>query len=849
MMRPFYTNVVQRGNALIHFYVDQHGQRKRETIKYKPSLGIKVGKQTKCKDMFGQNIGMIDFDSISEMYKWRRDNDTFTDIYNDIEPKYQFLSDRYRYDIIPDYTKVKIFILDIECHSTEGFPKASQALYPVTAITIKDHYKNQFYTFGFKEDYKPKANNVTYFKCNDECDLLEKFILFFRKERPDIISGWYIDDFDIPYLINRIKRQLPEGMHHKLSPLNEVKERLYKNEFEFNIVGVTMADYLALYKNWSFTPQENYRLETVASAELGKGKLDYHDSFRNLSELYENDFETYIDYNIQDVELIPEMDKKRNFFEVFMMLTYMNKSLYEDSFATVKPWDVRLYNELKKRDIAIPPRPKNIQKEAFPGGYTQRPIPGLYRYVSVWDIVSSYPNQLISGNVSPETIVPSSQLPSGLKELQDKIRKINWMPENAEFAFIEIEELKKYKQLMQQEKVCVMANGEFFRTDIEGILPVVFKHDFDLRRKKKSNKKKVGQYIDANKNTLTEDELEKLQSKKSTLHVEQMALKIFLNSGYGALANVGSRYYNIKIASAITTTGQQCSKGAKKTITDAFPDIKNIYGDTDSIFLYMDKTIRDKFGDSDDRKEILKFIKEYMASNVEPVIKSYFADLANAFNLRRNTYVMEFEAVADRSIFASKKRYIMRLIHKDGVDQDLDKLPLKIRGIEVVRSNTPKTVRDKLKEAINVILDTDDNDASLDFIEKYKKEFFEMPFEQVARPTGVNGMTKYQLGQKSVPINVRASKIFNKALKHFKIEDEAQINEGDKILYAYIKEPNIFKSNVIACIDRMPKEILDAIEIDYQTQFQKTMKKPLDGIFEKLKWQTERVNKITDEWY
>lgn len=837
----FYTHVCLHKQFIHHFYIE-NGKRKSNKVRFKPSLGVRSDKDTGWKDIYGNNVGLVQFENVFEMYQWKRENKDSAEIYNDVAPVYQFISQEYPQDLVPisfdEFKNMKVFIIDIEVYSTEGFPFPAQADFPVTAITVMDMYKGRFVTLACG-DYETKDPNVNYIKCKDEYEILEKFINLMEVQRPDIITGWNTEQFDIPYLINRSKKLLEPGAIKRLSPIGEVSAyKISEGNEGYEIKGINHMDYIEVYKNTSKATRENYRLDTVAIAELGEGKLDYHAEFDNLSDLYTEDFQKYIDYNIRDVDLIAQMNAKLSFLETKCTQAFFAKANFTDTFGSVKIWDIMIYNELIKQKMLTSPK-KHNHKQEFPGGFVLEPTPGLKKWLVVSDITSSYPNQIISGNISPETLVPRSELSDELIEIQDAVKMMDWSPMNQSFIDLE-HEFGHFTDTLKQYDVSLLANGEFFTRNKEGIFPRLVANVFGMRKEKKREASVLKNRIKAEGST------EELENAYKTADALQYALKIFMNSFYGVFSQENFRYYDIRLASAVTTMGQLSIKGPAYRLEDTLPKLKVEYTDTDSLFIALDPFIKDRFGvdyDKTSTEEKRRFCKEFAGKIINPLIADYYKDQVDILNLYKNTYEMDFEAIADDTIFVGKKRYIMQLVHDDGYDSDLTKqLPLKKRGVELVRSNTPEYVRDHLLALVNKIFKTKDNNLCISDIDKARADFTKLSFEEVGRPTGVNGLYTHTYGGKSVPIHVRAVHVYNRAIKKLGLKHIPAIQEGAKIKYCYIKTPNIFDNeNVIACENKMPDELKEYIQIDYDTQFKKTFESPASIIFKALGWNIEKI--------
>lgn len=333
----------------------------------------------------------------------------------------------------------------------------------------------------------------------------------------------------------------------------------------------------------------------------------------------------------------------------------------------------------------------------------------------------------------------------------------------------------------------------------------------------------------------------KLAAKKNeyaALNAKQNALKVFLNSGYGALTNIWFRFFDIRLATSITVMGQVCVRGVANYVEKKIPLIQNSYIDTDSIFLNCSEVVEKKFGNNPvTREKGLRFIQALNKNLVDPTIVEFFEKLTTHCNAFKNTFKMENEVIGDKSLFLGKKKYAIHMLRKDKAEF-LDDPKLKITGIEVVRTSTPQIIRDELEQALKVFFDKGNKEAMFDFMNEVEAKFKNMEFIDVAFPRSVNEMEKYSVDSKGIPIAVRAAQVYNQAILDFDLTEKYRpIYSGDKIKFGYIRTPNVFRSNVIACPDdMMPKAMQDKFSTDYSLQFEKTFKAPLEKIFEAMNW-------------
>ena len=467
----FYTNC-QCIRSQIYLREVVNGKRVRRKVKYQPTLFLPSNDVSeKHKTLDGRPVSPMKFSSIREA----RD---FVNSYKDVENfeifgntyyQYTFIGDEYSEHIDYDISKLIICMIDIEVASSQGFPNVENANEEVIAITMK--LNDQYIVFGFRDDYVPKKDNISYFKCENEYELLSRFLDIWEKVSPDIITGWYIDDFDIPYLVNRIGRIFDEEQVKRLSPWGWIKERKSffkgKERTTYDLVGISSLDYIYLYQK--FAPkanQENYKLNTIAHVELDEKKISY-DEYGNLYDLYLNHFEKFIDYNIKDVELIDKLEQKLKLIEMVVGVAYDAKVNYNDVFSQVRMWDTIIFNSLKKKGIVIPQKKSNVKKEQYAGAYVKIPKVGMHEWVVSFDLNSLYPHLIAQFNVSPEMIRPEFFKNVTVNGLLNQEYDLDYLKEN---------------------NITLAANGHHFAISEEGFLPEILMNMYNLR---KTYKKKM----------------------------------------------------------------------------------------------------------------------------------------------------------------------------------------------------------------------------------------------------------------------------------------------------------------------------------------------------------------------
>lgn len=815
-------------NQIKHIY-SINGEVKKEIVNFKPFLGVHTSKadETSWADMYGKSVKVKVFESIVDMHKWKKDNKGIVEIFGDIDVVDMFVASQYRGDIHLDRTGLKIFNIDIEVYvESGGFPKATEAKHPINAITINDMVPNKYITFAYV-DYKIKHENETFIKCENEIDLLDKFLTFWNKEDPQIITGWHINGFDIPYLVNRIGKVCSIEDVKRLSVDKVIKavkkiDTMGQEVITYTLQGHIIWDYIELYRKYTQETREAYTLDHIASVELGDNKIAYHEEYDSLNELYIKDPQLFLEYNIKDTALVYDLDYKLDYINVAMSIMHKAKCRPDKIFGTIAPWDCIIYNKLLSLKILCPPN-KNHTRADFVGGFVGDPVPGLHDDLEVVDIVSSYPNQIRSYNLSPETAIAEYNLHPELLEIKQRCTGID--------ICADLKNIRMNKAVLQKHNVCFTSNGYFFDISKEGIIPSIFSELFALR---KEYKKQLKEHKKAGRDR---------EAKIADLY--QYTIKILLNSGYGALANNFSRYFDIRIGEAITSNGQVACKGMINTIQEKLK-IPVIYADTDSNFISLAGIIKARFKDRViDNKTKVDFILKYNEKFIEPTISEFFQELKECMNMRELTIFVEAECIADVTLFTAKKRYIMNKIWDEGTYL-CDHPKRKIRGVEIVRSSTPKLIREKLKEAVELIFSTKSNDVLIDFIEHFREEFKTLPIETISFPRSIK-FSDYTRTSKGVPIGVYSAFAYNDYLKKLQLDTKyVSINDGDKLKFCYIKQPNHANSHVMGFMNKLPVEMNGTFNIDYDLQFQKAFLAPIENILKAIGWKIEHIETLED---
>lgn len=847
-MTFFYTSVDRdKNNILFRGY--KNGKAIKHKITYKPTLYIESKENTATKSLYGKPVSPVKFDSMyeaSDFCKKYKDVENFR-IYGQQDYIYQFISDVYENTSIKfDMDCVNITTFDIEVGSDDGFPKPEEAAHPITTISLKNSNESHYMCWGLY-DYDPtksinKDITIKYVKCKNEEDLLLKFIEYWRKNIPDIVTGWNSKLFDMVYLINRIKKVWSNEMANQLSPWNIIKEQNSRNYIgeevlSYSVAGIQQLDYYDLFVKFAYTygKQENYKLDNIGNVVLGEQKIDYSE-YGSLRELYKLDFQKFCDYNIKDTYIVVKMEEKLNLIALAMTLSFKAKVNFIESLGSVGIWDAFIYNALRGKNIVIPPKSNNDKLEKIAGAYVKEPIPGMYKWVVSFDLASLYPNIMIQYNMSPETIVNKETFTN--TELLDNLSDIS------------VDKILRDGTPFNKYHYSITARGELFDNNIDGIIPIIVKQLYDERSDIRKEEKKVNQLIE---NTSDPIEKAKLQKISIQLYNEQFARKILMNSLYGATSNQYFRYYDERIAESITLNGQLTIKWAEKYINKAINELSGttdvdyiIAMDTDSVYITLDEYVNKNI-QNPTIKDTTKIIDNLCKDSIQKVLDKCYDDLHVMMNTKNQSMSMKREVIANKGIWTGKKRYILNVLNSEGVEYAEPKL--KMMGIEAVKSSTPKICRDMIKDTLKIIMNYDEEETQK-FVNECYEKFKKQRAEDIAFPRGVSNVKKYAgngnvLYKKGVPIHVRAALVYNDAINKFKLHKKYElIQSGDKIKYVYLKVPNTMKENVIGFTVVLPDEFNISHYIDYEKQFEKAFIQPIQSILDTIDWNWEKKENI-----
>ena len=834
-MSDFYTSVCLLGDDILirgyeHGSPVQYREKSRPTLFLVPSAQQKT---SKYRTLDGRYAFPKQFDGAREAREFIKQYEGASglEVHGYERFVYQHIAQKWKGEIDYDMSQMKIWTIDIEVACENGFPDVQASAEEMLCITMKNFNTKETITWGTREFVPPK--DIEYRVFWTEQEMLQDFHTWWNQNTPDIITGWNNNLYDIPYICRRIERVLGEKWKKSLSPWNRVIDREIRiqgrTNIAYEITGVAILDYLDLYKKFTYTNQESYRLDHIAMVELGDKKLD-HSEFENFKDFYTSDWQRFVEYNIHDVNLVDSLEDKMKLIELAVTMAYDAKVNLEDVYSQVRMWDTLIYNDLKGRNIVVPPRITTKKDDKYAGAYVKEPIPGSYDWVVSFDLNSLYPHLIMQYNISPETLLDERHPTVTV----DKIL-------NEEVTF--------------DGDGCVCANGAQYRKDIHGFLPEMMQRIYDERTIYKKRMLAAKQSLE---NSTSPAESKALQKDVSKFNNIQMARKIQLNSAYGAIGNQYFRYYNLANAEAITLSGQVSIRWIENRMNAYLNKILKtddvdyvIAADTDSIYLNLGPFVHKVFKGretSDDR--IVGFLDKVCQVEFEKYIGDSYEALASYVNAYEQKMFMKRENIANRGIWTAKKRYILNVFDSEGVRYKTPKL--KVNGIEAVKSSTPAPCRTAIKDALKVIMNGTE-DQLQKFIANFRDQFESMPVEDIAFPRGCNNVAKNSspatIYGKGCPMHVRGALLYNFYIKKRKLTHKYPIiQEGEKIKYVMLRTPNKINENVISFFQTLPTEFGLDKSIDYDLQFKKSFLDPLTVILDTIGWKPEKQNTLEALW-
>ena len=819
-----YQNVYyQREKNLVHLWDDRLGYRSFPYVRY----AYEKADRGEYTSLYG--------DKLTKIFKFKKDDPELFE--SDVPETTRILVDTYTDSDIPSDGHV-ILTFDIEVEMETGLPDMEKAENELTAIGLHDSATDHYWVLIMDKAGKMKESNTgnrSVIPFTDERDLILKYLELYEMINPSIVTGWNIDYFDTPYLYNRIKRLLGARHANRLSPIGECFWSPYRKRFF--MAGVSYLDYIGLYKAYTYIELDNYRLDTVALKELGRGKVEYQGK---LDELFHNDIEKFIEYNLVDVQLVVDMERKLQFVDLCRGICHAGHVPYEDFVYSSKFLEGAMLCYLKRKNIVAPNKPADRQEkmdairengeEKFIGAYVKAPIVGKYEWIYDLDLTSLYPSIIMTTNISPETKVAKIDDWDAQKFLKGEVDMYSIGGRQ-----ISKENLKK---LFDESKYAVSSNGVLYTTQKVGCIPDILDLWFDQRVEFRKLEKKYGQ--EGNK------ELYAFYKKRQTVQ------KILLNSLYGVLGLPAFRFYDVDNAEAVTLTGQTVIKSTAEMVNIKYnkelgtqgKDF-NIYIDTDSVFFSAVPLLEHRYPDwkQKDDKEIALLV-DAIAGETQDYINNFYDMLGKKiFNVDKHRFQIKKEFVSRSGIWIAKKRYAQWIIAENGIPMDR----LDVKGLDVVRSSYPAEFRKFMSEVLIQILRGDNEDILTDKIQAFKKSLSKMDVTSIAKNSAVKELSKYMPKKptamfqfaSATPAHVKAAIAHNQLLVHFKCPSKYEpLKDGDKVKWVYLKQnPYGLDGLAFKGYNDAP-EIMELVTqyIDYDKIFERELLKKLEDFYGALGW-------------
>jgi DNA polymerase elongation subunit (family B) len=831
--------------SIVHLWTwTEDGERIKTECSFEPYLYIESKDHEDAVSIFNTPLKKLKFNNQFDRARYVKDTPLKRLFYN-INVEQQFLLDTFKNEVSkPSFGNfpLKIFYLDIETYATDHFATPQEASDPINLITIYDSLQNRYFTWGCK-NYSTLEEDVTYFKCKDERDLLRSFVKFWKNDPPDIVTGWNIHGYDIPYIMNRLSIIFDEDYNKKLSPVERIQlienaavNKLGRQIDRWVIKGVSILDYMELYETLCGGKRESMSLNYISEFELGDSKIAIEST--SLSTLADTDWFKFVDYNIQDVRLLIKLENKLKYLRLVKNLSYRGFIPFEKSMGKVSMITGAVAHQALNQKLIIPTFNQENIKQKFAGGFVYEPIPGLYENLVTYDANSLYPNTIITLNISPETKIG--------KILENKngnlkIRLINGKELNVT--------QEQFEKVIEKEKLSITKANVLYSQKFKGVIPNLIDKLYNDRVEAKNKMIKAKKLL--SKATSEEDKL-KLAEQINDNDTLSNVYKTFLNSIYGVFSQIYSPFFDIDHAESITLTGQAVVKQGSQIIYDhaktsgfegKIEDVC-VYQDTDSEFFSFDDILKLKnvklLNDKNEiTKEAYDIIEEY-----GDILNKEINDWAKTeLKSTDPRYFFKREKICDVALLQAKKYYILHILDKEGVVPKDDEM-FEYKGMEVAKAIFSKEVKCLIKNIIeSAIMAKERKKATKLFHEAYEN-YCNLSPEQISNRKKVNNYQKYkdiydettsEFG-KGTPHHVKSSINFNDALKKLNIDSKYPVIEnGTKMKHFYCKK-NIYGYETIGFIHHYPKELLNVVKPDYKFMFEKNVIPIISKIFQIIGW-------------
>ena len=861
----------RKNNNMHIWYVDSNGKHRH--AKLKPSIEYYIEDKTgksEHKDVYGNSMKLVTSDNVYKMRDYIKSSGTKT-CESSLSEDIKFLQKHYgKKEIKVDMSQLQIATWDIEC-AMERFVKPEVATAPVNLICIHFSRENEYHMFGAEAYTGNELNDVIYHHCPDEATMLIKFVKLFRSKRVDILTGWYSDLFDVPYVINRMKNLGIDIEKYSLSPVNIVnkkEERKQKNTISggYEICGISQLDGKSLYMKFEQKKRVSYSLEAIGQIVCKEGKKKYEGS---INDLYKTDWNTFCEYNFQDVALVRMIEAKKKYIELSVRFCYGALVPFDKVYSSIAIITGYMVKYLHSQGLLYPDAMRK-EKEPYPGGFVMAKV-GYYKYAVSYDFESLYPNIMIASNIDPSTLI--------LDPTEEEIANGDLIRTPA----------SDYYSCQTEKGGLLEFDGIWYRKDIRGIIPQVVEKIFEERK----HWKNLAKMADGIKASLSmEDICKNYEFQKAVAQrfykevsenryesgfcdVQQYVRKILINSFYGVLGTPYFGFYNAKNAAAVTIWGRTIIQYISSEINsyvktewhtkafdilkDRFPQVPNVGKpvtedvvvliDTDSNYVHL-KPLMDSCGLVLTLDEFREFADIVSNNFFKPMFNKKLEEFTKSYNIDTHGFNFKQEKTISQMFVLKKKKYAVEVIAKEG---KIYKTPeIDITGIEVVRTSTPIFFVNRLKESIRLLFARMNKKELLEYIRQTKKDFVDQDIDNITTPSTVNDYQKYggAIDMSSpktprvplhCPQHVKAAIMYNYMIEKMNWNDQP-ISDNAKIKYTYVKKNNILNTEVIAYMGEWNDKLAEHFVVDRDTQFYKKFTRVLERFFETLGWGKINLN-------
>lgn len=691
----------------------------------------------------------------------------------------------------------------------------------------------------------------------------------------DILSGWNSEGFDIPYMVNRIALVLGKDYTRKFCLWEQLpKKRTYENygkdAVTFDLVGRVHLDYMQLYRKYTYHEMHSYSLDAIAEHELGETKVDYEGT---LDQLYNNDFEKFIAYNIQDTDLLRKLDDKLQFIDLANVLAHSNGVLLQTTMGAVAQTDQAIINEAHSRGLIVPDKERGSNPFPAAGAYVANPVRGKHDWIGSMDLNSLYPSILRACNMSPECIVGQVRhtiTTPGIEEILSSGKKSDTVAKYWEGRFacreyelvmnkdrettlyVDMEDGKRYQAsgaeiydlIFEQGKPWALtSNGTIFTFEKKGVIPGLLERWYAERKELQAKAREFKGDADKKEEFAFWDK-------------RQLVKKINLNSLYGALLNPHSRFFDQRLGQSTTLTGRCIARHmaaeTNRVLDGEYDHVGRsiIYGDTDSVYFSAYPVLQDAIMSGElqwDKDKVIEFY-DAVAAEVDDTFPQYMRDSHNCPQEYGRIIAAGRETVGESGIFITKKRYGILVYDDEGtrLDSNESRGKIKVMGLEIKRSDTPAYMQDFLQEILKMALEGSSEEQVIDRIKQFREEFRAMKPWEKGTPKRVNNLTNHtatwkQTGKCGVG-HAMAAINYNRLRELNSDKYSIEITDGMKTIVCKLK-PNPLKMTSIGIPTdekRIP-EWYQELPFDEDEMEETIVTKKINNLLGTLKWDLKRA--------